>query len=289
MQGFTSIATVYGFSGNVCANYCVTSGITIMIESSFGIGNVQRIASEITSGRITGGIASIVELMSANFALESATFYVTNGIAITGPFVTCGASISAVSNVTNRVAGVIEFVRENLAFEATTNVVTGVVAFAGVLVICNFTGKGTTLGVTIGVTQRAKGVVGVRSPNSDQMNVICYGSCFGIPFGAVFELPTNKVVSALGGVSQIGELLAASYGDRCNGASAIRIKGYGFGIKEEQNSRKYKRNREQNQKCDGKRLLSGSFLEGLHSLQGLLRLHRLHGLHIHFHFLLKNT
>ena len=227
--------------------------------------------------------------MSGNFTLESAAFYVTNGIASTGPFVACGASISAVSNVTNRVAGVIEFVRENLALESTANVVTGVVAFAGEFVICNFTGKGTTLGVTIGVTQRAKDVVGVRSPNRNQMHIICYGSCLGIPSGAVLELPTNKVVSALGGVSQIGELFTAGYGDRCNGASAIRIKGYGFGIKEEQNSRKYNRNREQNQKCDGKCLLFGSFLTGLHGLHGLLGLHRLHGLHIHFHFLLKNT
>ena len=267
----------------------VTSGIARAGESSFGIGNVQRIASEITTVGVTSGIASIVELMSANFALESAAFYVTNGIASTGPFVACGASISAVSNVTNRVAGVIEFVRENLALETTTNVITGVVAFAGEFVICNFTSEGTTLGVTIGVTQRAKDVVGVGSPNCNQMHIICYGSCLGIPSGAVLELPTNKVVSALGGVSQIGELFTASYGDRCNGASAIRIKGYGFGIKEEQNSRKYNRNREQNQKCDGKCLLFGSFLTGLHGLHGLLGLHRLHGLHIHFHFLLKNT
>lgn len=289
VQGVASVATVYGLSGSVCSNNSVASSVAIVIKSSFGIGNVQRIASEITTVGVTSGIASIVELMSANFALESAAFYVTNGIASTGPFVACGASISAVSNVTNRVAGVIEFVRENLALESTANVVTGVIAFAGEFVICNFTGKGTTLGVTIGVTQRAKDVVGVGSPNCNQMHIICYGSCLGIPSGAVLELPTNKVVSALGGVSQIGELFTAGYGDRCNGASAIRIKGYGFGIKEEQNSRKYNRNREQNQKCDGKCLLFGSFLTGLHGLHGLLGLHRLHGLHIHFHFLLKNT
>lgn len=243
VQRFASVRAIRLFAVYTNFNYNVTRCITRAGESRFGIANVQRFASEIATNRITIGIAIVIKIVAGKFTRKTTAFYVTGGVAITGPLVTCGAGISTTGDITNIITIMRPFVISNggLANESTTGNVTGGIAIATILVRVDFTGEVTTFGVTIGVTKTAEFVIGMKRPSSDEVHIIGYGSGL-IPFGAVFKFPTGKGISALGGVFQICKSFAACYFNGVQVASAGRIEGYGLGIKEHQNSCKCKRN-----------------------------------------------
>jgi hypothetical protein len=243
VQRLASVRAICLFAVCINVNYNITSCITVVGESSFGIADVQRIASETTVFNVTNGIAIMIELVTGNFTLKFTLFYVTDGVASASPIVVNCTGVTATGDITNIITSMGPFVISNrrLANESTTGNVTGGIAIATILVRGNFTSEGTTFGVTIGVTKTAEFVISVKSPSSDEVHIIGYGSGL-IPFGAVFKFPTGKGISALGGVFQICKSFAACYFDGVQFASAGRIEGYGLGIKEHQNSCKCKRN-----------------------------------------------
>ena len=249
----------------------ITSGITSVIKRFVGIRNVQRItcvsannrailalnvtsgiasvvinvlnlASEVATFNITIGIAIVVENVRIDFTSETAIFNITHGIAITGPFVRGFTSVSATCNVTNSIAiaGPLVIGNGSFAFESTTLNVTLVITITAVLVIGNLTHIATTLCVTIRVASVVVCMIFVGSPYGDDLHIIVYGHCFRIPGRTVFEHPTNKIISALGGRFQIGDITATGYIDRIHRASAGRIKRYGFWIKKYPSSRNSK-------------------------------------------------